>query len=304
MDQVPQVTQPQVEDNDNYPPWGIMNERDSSRVVDFFLSGFSPSKISQLTSRSLIFIYSVLKSDEARVKIEAFDQARAEGVLNVQRRLDMATVELTDELLQIARSGKVEANKLKAILNVLGMRGISPIQKSQVLRATVYIPAGALQAALKVAEEAAEDFLPRTVNIPHVVPEVSQPNQCQKPQHEGEVLRGESLLSRLVGAVNAGGPTGDGESDGGSGRDASGRLEAQSQAEPILPRQGDTWIRSDDELSSQAFVSAPSKKGREEEDDRLASGPLQEHDRDKELSSVAPDQRPVEANPYYKCNGN
>ena len=268
-----------------YSPWQILNERDKGQIVAHFLHGLSPAQIATLTTRSLPFVYEVLKSEEAQVAIAAFENERQQGLSNVNERLAIASVGLLDGLLDIAMNGKREGNKLKAIIEGLGMAGVSRVQRVQTEHKQVIIHAGKIDLALKVMQEEAA--------------------------MEGEIVGGgngnsdgKPLLQQVRDSLNATGPGGVfvAQLDASDGPPSG--LASEVPKEYLLPGEGGAWIRQDDGLSPSPTVQASPGSQQETKVDSVAEGTLQKHPGDKVVSDLAAHKRPEHANPYYQRDGN
>jgi len=283
----PEVLEPpETTTPEKYSPWELLNQRDTGQIVADFLCGLSPTKIATLRKRSIQFVYEVLRSPETQLLLQEFETERHEGLMNVSRSLSCASVELKDELLTLARSGRSEGVRLKAIIEALGMSGFSRIQKVQQLSVKVTIPEKALALARQVMQEEGMDARPLNgggLDVPSGSP------------------RGESLLQQLRDALRAGGGT---EEPSGSGSgDVEAGLEAPLQEQPLLPLSGSVGLRQAHILPPSSLVQTPPGPSDEAEADRLASGALQEHHRNESIPDVAPPERSLNANTYYKRNG-
>jgi hypothetical protein len=287
LEWTPEVEEVLIEDREKSAPWGIVNERDSKEIVIKFLEGYSPSEISTLVGRSLTYTYTVLRSPEAQEAISEFDQERERGLLDVHRRLDSASVHLLDELLKIAYKGKNEGVRLKAVIEGLGMSGISKIQKIQSLGVKVMVPMEKLHLAQQTIDMEAR---------------ANGNGGGEKSAGGNGVLDRKSLLQTIVASLTTGGSEGVVISDGEAGGGAETRLETPMQAEPVLPGEGSSGIRPSNGLSTPPIVYAAPAKGPAAAIDRVAAGTLQEHDSKQSIPSVAPNERSESPNPYYKCD--
>lgn len=267
-----------------HSPWQILNERDKGQIIAHFLHGLSPAQIATLCTRSLPFVYDVLKSDEAQAAIAEFERERQQGLSNVNERLAIASVGLLDGLLDIAMNGKREGNKLKAIIEGLGMAGVSRVQRVQTEHKQVIIHAGKIDLALKVMQEEAAI--------------------------EGEIVGGgngnsdgKPLLQQVRDSLNATGPGGVFVTKLDAGNDSPGGLAQEVPAEHLLPGEGGAWIRQDDRLSPPPPMQTSPGPQQETQVDSVASGALQEHPSDKGVSDLAAHKQPEHANPYYQRDG-
>lgn len=262
-----------------YAPWQILNERDRGEIIAHFLLGLSPFKISALTKRSLTFVYSVLRSPEAAQAIEEFENERAQGLTQVNARLQRSTVGLVDELLFIARQGSKESNRLKAIIEGLGMAGVSRIQKVQSVQTQITISMD----KLKLAEQTIE-----------MEREVGGGNG------NSHSVNGKPILRELIESLNA---TGAGRvvvSDlFASGSIKSGLEDAQPE-ESLLPGSGGVGIRQDDGLLPPPNL--PIRSGSEEETEAAgaAAWALQVDDCHESISDLVVGKRSSDPNPYYQ----
>lgn len=283
-----EVEEALVEEHERSAPWSILNTRDSKEVVIKFLEGFSPSAIAPLVNRSLPYVYSVLRSQEAQQAITEFDQERERGLLDVHRRLDVASVHLLDGLLKIAYTGKNEGVRLKAIIEGLGMSGVSKIQKVQSLTARVMVPMEKLHLAQQ------------TIDMEN---QASGNGGGDNGGGSNGVLDRKSLLQSVITSLTARGSEGAivPHSETGGGPEA--RLENEVPTEPLLPSPSRSGIRQADGLPAPPVMYAAPASGPATPVGGVASGTLQEHHREQGISDVASGERSVPENPYYKRDG-
>lgn len=256
-------------------PWQVLNERDKGEIVTHFLHGLSPSQIATLTKRSLPFVYEVLQSEDAQDTIQRFERERENGLMEVGERLQRSTVTLLDGLLEIALRGKKEANQLNAIKHGLALAGLSPVQKVATVSAKVVIHQDKLDRARETIE-------------------------WEEERRGGGNGNGDSILDKLAGALNATGPGRAICIDLSAGGAAPAGVAAKVPEKYVLPGEGGTWIRSADKIPSLADLRDAAKQEAEKEVDSVATGPLQEHDGNEDVSTMAADQQPADENPYYQ----
>ena len=271
--------QEQQAELDKNSPWAIMNGRDSGEIIAHFLNGLSPSSIAVLTKRSLPFVYRVLQSDEARQLTSLHEQERERGILNTRERLSMASVGMLDKLIEIAMNGSKESNRLRAVVEALGMAGVSRIQKIQSVQARVVISSDRLRRAQE------------TIDMEMEALEDNGNGNSNKPQ---------SLLRELAGALNAAGPGRVFVADLGAGAVPENGDAATVSEEPVLSSTGGFGVRPADELSPPANLSNAPEQGSAQEDDSPTAWTLQKHDGDESIPGLASSERSTSTNPYYQ----
>ena len=272
-------------------PWSVLNERDKGVIITHFLHGCSPSQIATLVKRSLPFVYATLETPEAQEAIAWFDDQQERGLVAVNDRLVRSRTALLDQLMEIALRGGKESNKLNATKHALALAGMVPIQKIASVSARVELKSEVIKCAMETIGWEDEGT-------------VLEGAPVNGARNGGGVKKHESGDNELVSAIAAALRASDSGVplivDPGPSSGSESGLEGAVQEELLLPGEGGAWIRSNDKVPSPSLVQEASRPDTSQEADRVASGTLQEHDRDQNLSCLEADRRPTDPNPYYK----